>query len=442
MSHSKDPDFTRSKQLFERAKRVIPGGTNSAARTMVYGVYEGLSLEYPKFISRAIGSHIYDVDGNDFIDYHLAFGPIILGHAHPTVNGAVKNQMDKGVVFGIDHESELELSEKIVKHVPCAEMVGLMNTGSDVTSTVVRISRIHTGREKIIKFSGSYHGWHDWATMGGSFGGGVSVHPGVPKGIVGSTIVLPWNDLEVVEKSMVNQGHEVAAIITEPYMFNGGVIPPEKGYLVSLRKLTKEYGSLLIFDEVITGFRLGLSGGQGMLGVTPDLATFAKAMANGYTISAFTGSREILEPLTGRAWIGGTYNSNPIGTSAALATITELEKEGNWAHLYSIGKSLMKGVEDAMKDNGVQGIVQGPGPGLSIFFTPKERIIRPEDVDAPFHPHVMRSVIFYREMIKRGCFMHPSRIGRVYVSAAHTEEDIQKTIDAAGEALKAAANIR
>jgi glutamate-1-semialdehyde 2,1-aminomutase len=409
---------------------------------MVYGVYEGLPLEYPKFIAHASGSHIYDIDSNDFIDYHLAFGPVILGHAYPAVNDAVKLQMDKGVIFGINHESELELSEKLVKHVPCAEMVGIMNTGSDATSAAVRIARIHTGREKIIKFSGAYHGWHDWSTIGGNFGGGVTIHPGVPKGMIGTTIVLPWNDLEIVEKVMVNQGHEVAAIITEPYMFNGGVIPPEKGYLQGLRKLTKDYGSLLIFDEVITGFRLGLAGGQGMLGVTPDLATFAKAMANGYTISAFAGKKEILDPLTGRAWVGGTYNSNPIGTSAALATIKELEKEGNWSHLYSVGRGLMKGVEDAMKDSGIQGLVQGPGPGLSIFFTPKERVVRPEDIDAPFHPHIMQSVIFYREMIKRGCFLCPARIGRVYVSVAHTEEDIQRTIEAAGEALKAAAKIQ
>jgi len=443
----KKPGFEKSFELFERARRVIPGGTNSAARGIVSsGVFDGFPIEYPRFVKEAKGSHFTDVDGNQFIDYHLAFGPVILGHANPVVNSAVKEQLDRGVVHGLNQEVEVELSEKIAKHVPCAEMVRILNTGSDATSAAVRMARIYTGKDKIVKFEGHYHGWHDWDMPNlhlpsGYYVRGRYLEPGIPLSEMENTIALPWNDLEIVEKTLRRKGNDIAAVITEAYLFNSGVIPPEKGYLEGLRELTRQYEVVLIFDEVITGFRLGLSGAQGMLGVTPDLATFAKSMANGFTISAVAGRREIMEKVG--TVIGGTYNANPVCTTAALATITELENKRNHDHLYKMSGLLMNGLRDAVKDVAIEAVVQGPGPGFGLYLTDLERIRNPLELLAEKkHPHTRRNVVFHQGMVNRGVFIMPNARGaRVYLSVSHSEEDIQKTIEAAEESFEEAKKI-
>ncbi|MFB0523589.1 MAG: aspartate aminotransferase family protein [Candidatus Bathyarchaeia archaeon] len=444
----KKPNFGKSRALFERARKVIPGGTNSAARGIVSGgMFDGYPIEYPRFVKEAKGSHIVDVDGNQFIDYHLAFGPVILGHAYPSVNEAVKKQLDIGVVHGLNHEVEVELSEKINKYVPCADMVRILNTGSAATSAAVRMARMYTGKEKILKFEGHYHGWHDWDMPNlhlpsGFYVRGRFLDAGVPLSELENVIPLAWNDLNLVEKTLRRQGNEIAAIITEPYLFNSGVIAPEKGYLEGLRKLTTEYDIVLIFDEVITGFRLGLSGGQGMLGVTPDLATFAKAMANGFTISAVAGKREIMEKVG--TVIGGTYNANPISTTAALATITELEKKESYDHIYRVSRVLMNGLRDAIEDVAIEAVVQGPGPGFGLYLTDLERIKSPLELLAEKkHPHTQRNVVFHQEMVNRGVFIMPNARGaRIYLSVSHTEEDMKKTIEAAEESFKEAKRIK
>ena len=446
----KKPGFEKSFELFERARRVIPGGTNSAARGIVSsGVFDGFPIEYPRFVKEAKGSHFTDVDGNQFIDYHLAFGPVILGHANPVVNSAVKEQLDRGVVHGLNQEVEVELSEKIAKHVPCAEMVRILNTGSDATSAAVRMARIYTGKDKIVKFEGHYHGWHDSSKPPppnlhlpfGYYARGRYLEPGIPLNEMENTIALPWNDLDIVEKTLRRKGNDIAAVITEAYLFNSGVIPPEKGYLEGLRELTKEHEVVLIFDEVITGFRLGLSGAQGMLGVTPDLATFAKSMANGFTISAVAGRREIMEKVG--TIIGGTYNANPVCTTAALATVTELEKKGSYDHLYKMSGLLMDGLRDAVKDVGIEAVVQGPGPGFGLYLTDLERIRSPLELLAEKkHPHTLRNVVFHQGMVNRGVFIMPNARGaRVYLSVSHSEEDMQKTIEAAEGSFKEAKKI-
>jgi len=443
----KKPGFEKSFELFERARRVIPGGTNSAARGIVSsGVFDGFPIEYPRFVKEAKGSHFTDVDGNQFIDYHLAFGPVILGHANPVVNSAVKEQLDRGVVHGLNQEVEVELSEKIAKHVPCAEMVRILNTGSDATSAAVRMARIYTGKDKIVKFEGHYHGWHDWDMPNlhlpsGYYVRGRYLEPGIPLSEMENTIALPWNDLEIVEKTLRRKGNDIAAVITEAYLFNSGVIPPEKGYLEGLRELTRQYEVVLIFDEVITGFRLGLSGAQGMLGVTPDLATFAKSMANGFTISAVAGRREIMEKVG--TIIGGTYNANPVCTTAALATITELENKRNYDHLYKMSGLLMNGLRDAVKDVAIEAVVQGPGPGFGLYLTDLERIRNPLELLAEKkHPHTRRNVVFHQGIVNRGVFIMPNARGaRVYLSVSHSEKDIQKTIEAAEESFKEAKKI-
>lgn len=442
-------DFKKSMKLHERALKVIPGGTNSAARANISsGMCENFAIHYPKVIERAEGSHIYDVDGNSFVDYNLAMGPVILGHAHPEVTEAVREQLLKGCIYGINNEMELEVSEKITRHVPCADMVLVMNTGSDATSAALRIARAYTGKQWIVRFEGHYHGWHDWSIFHNYSAARLDA-AGIPRSVQDGVILLPWNDLEAVQKLLVRRGHEIAAVITEPYMFNMGAIPPKEGYLEGLRKITSEKNVVLIFDEIITGFRLGLSGAQGMLGVTPDMATFAKALANGFPISAVAGKRDIMEHIRDpgetwgvKLWLAGTYNSNPVSMAAALATLKELEKEASYSHLYEIGKEIMRGISDVVEDAGVEAVVQGPGPGFTICFTELDEITNPNQIAAiPAYPHIKRAIIFFQEMLNRGIFVLPGRVGRMYVSLAHTEEDIDRTIQAAEESAKEAKNI-
>jgi glutamate-1-semialdehyde 2,1-aminomutase len=439
----------------DRAKDIIPGGTNSGARfVLARGIYEGFEVPVPSFIRRGEGAYLYDVDGNKYIDYNCAFGPIILGHANPAVNAAVKEQLDSGTLYGANTEIEIKLTEKFVKHVPCAEQVLLCMTGAEATSIAHRIARSYTGNEKILRFEGTYHGWHDWAmvytassvtgTYAKSLGQKVLGADGVPQRVIDDVFVIPWNDPEALEKLIRKHGHELASVITEAYQSNMGVIPPEKGYLELLRKLTKEYGIALIFDEVITGFRLGLGGAQEYTGVTPDFATFAKAMANGFPVAAVASSKKFMEPITTeRTWVGGTYNGNAVSTSAALATMTELEKFGSYDQLYARGKELMQGISDALKDNHIPGVVQGAGPMFSVFFTDLERIRFSREVQAirP-DPHLKRSAVYFREIIKRGVLFFPLRFGRVYMSFAHSKQDVQVAIEAVQQTMKEVKKIK
>jgi len=439
----KELSFEKSKQLFGRAVRVIPGGTNSVARTTIsLGKCEGYPIECPKFAEKAEGSHIYDVDGNDFIDYLMGFGSVILGHSHPKVKEAVTQQLERGFIYGINHENEVTLSEKIVKHVPCADMVLIRNSGSAANTAALRIVRAYTGKEKIVKFEGHYHAWYDWNIFDRYPAAKLSYF-GIPRSVLNDVIVLPWNDLGIVEDTLSRLGHEIAAVFCEAYEVNGGVIPPKKGYLEGLREITREQDIVLVFDEVITGFRLGLSGAQGMLGVTPDLATFGKALGNGFTISVVAGKRSVMEPETeARLWLGGTYNANPVTVAAALATLTELEKEGSYKHIYDMSGKIMKGFRDVIEDVGIEAILQGPGPVFSLYFTDFDEITSASQVAAiPAYPHMKRVTVFFQEMLKRGIFLSAFREGRISVSMAHSEEDANKTIEAAGEAFKEAKKI-
>jgi glutamate-1-semialdehyde 2,1-aminomutase len=436
--------FKKSAELYERAVKVVPGGTHSVARSAItFGTCEGFPIECPKFIEKAVGSRFYDVDGNSFIDYLMGYGSVILGHAHPKVKEAVKEQLDRGFLYGLNHENEIKLSEKIAEHVPCAEMALIMTSGSAAASAALRIARAHTGKEKIVKFDGHYHAWYDWNIFD-HYPAGSLIYYGIPRSAMNDVIVLPWNDLGIVEDTVLRLGHEIAAVICEPYEVNSGVIPTKKGYLEGLRKITQEHNVVLIFDEIITGFKLGLNGAQGMFGVTPDLAIFGKALGNGFTISALAGKRSLMEPIRNEArlWLGGTFNSNPVSVVAALATITELEKEASYKHLYGVSEKLMKGFRDVIEDNDIEAIVQGPGPVFSLFFTDQDEITSASQVAAiPAYPHMKRAAVFYQEMINRGIFMYPFRQGRTNLSVSHSEEDVNKTIEAAGEAIKGAKKI-
>ena len=441
----------RSMELLRRAQKVTPGATHSAARARDARARDQKHLQC---VAWARGSHVCDVDGNEYIDYLLAMGPIILGHAHPAVNEAVKKQLDRGTMHARNHESEIELCEKMVEHIPCAEMVRLLTTGSQATAAAVTIARLYTGKEKILEFLGHYHGWvgfhapgsHSMPTHAPAWGRQLETTwtwppRGIPLSEMSNTIAIPWNDLELAEKVLKNQGHEIAAAITEPLLFNGPVaIEPEKGYLEGLRRLTQEHGVVLIFDEVITGFRLGLSGGQGVVGVTPDLASFAKAMGNGFPISAVAGKREIMEEHG--TILTGTYNSNPVSTTAAVATITELEKEENYKHLYEVSQSLMKRFRGVFEEVGIEAVVQGPGPGFAIYFTDQEKVggrsYLSDEEKSMAYPHAQRMSVFVREMMNRGIWLGGALGGcaRVYVSVAHTPEDVERSVEAAWEAAR------
>ena len=437
-------NFDKSNQLLEAAKKVTPHGTHSWARIppltdRFEGRPEMPQMKYPKFISRASGAHLYDVDENDFVDYCMALGPVILGHAYPKVNDAVKTQMDSGVIYGLDHESEIELSKLLVKHVPCAEMVNLVVSGSDATAAALRIARAYTGKQKVVKFSGHYHSWHDWNRFDSILPSQLE-SSGIAKSAGHEIITLPWNDPDPVERLLKTRGDEIAAVICETLLGNWGCIAPKPGYLSLLRELTESENVLLIFDEVVTGFRVGIGGGQKMYGVTPDLATYAKAMANGFPIAAVAGKEEVMRV---KSMIGGTYNSNPVSTAAAIATIRELENESNYSSMAKRGERVIAGIRDAARDARIECVVQGVPTLFSIIFGTNEPVTRPEQIsETPFDPHVRRCAAFYQGMINRGVFNSPpGRHSRWCLSASHAGEEVDKTIEAAVGSMKDAAKI-
>ncbi len=443
-----EQSFKRSKELLTRAREIIPTGTNSGARSgIVNGNYEGFPLTLPSFIAKGHGPYIYDVDGNKFTDYHLGFGAILLGHGHPSISRAVKDQVDNGTSFALNTEGEVKLAEKFLKHVPCAEQVALTNSGSEACSLTVRLARAYTGKQKIVKFEGHYHGWHDWnmvgttVTMMGTpargFGHKAISAQGVAESVYDDIIVLPWNDQEALEKIIQRQANEIAGVIMEGYQSNWGQIPPEKGYLEFVRKITRENEITFIMDEIINGFRLGLGGAQAFTGVVPDLSPFSKAMANGLPTAAVAGTKKVLEPLASEhTYMAGTFNGNPICTSASLATFEELETQG-YSKIYENGKAIMAGMSDALADNHIPGVVQGPGPMWSIFFTDLEKITLTRQVYAiPVLPHIRRSAIFFQGLAKRGIFFNPARFGRMYLSTTHTEEDVQHMVEACQESMQ------
>ena len=427
----KELSFQRSKELYKQALEVTPHGRHSGARRTEDTAY-GYPIQYPIFFASAKGSHFTDVDGNEFVDYVCAQGPIILGHCHPAVNRAVAKQLDKADIFGHCNEEELALSKKLVKRIPCAEQVMIMQTGTQADFLATRLARAYTGKRKVVKFWGHYHGYYDWTFFDNIPAGRLaSMGMSMPE----DTMLLPWNEPDILEKTLEMHGNEIAAVICEAFLGNCVEIMPEPGYLETLRKLTKEHGIVLIFDEVITGFRLALGGAQEKFDVTPDLATFAKSLANGFPIAAIAGKKEIMEAPT---YIGGTFNGHPILCAAALATVNELEKPGVYKRIYDAGETIIAGIRDAIEDVKIEAIVQGLGCLFTIIFTDKEKIRYPHEFFNLGARYDRRVVTFYQELLNRGVFNHPSRGPRWHLTAAHTEEDASRTIEAAEAALKKA----
>lgn len=420
-----------SKDLISRARVHIPGGVNSPVRA-----FNGVGGE-PIFFERAEGACLYDVDGRSYIDYVGSWGPMIAGHARPEIVLAVREAAGKGLSFGAPCPAEVEMADRLCSLVPAMEMVRMVNSGTEATMSAIRLARAATGRNLIIKFEGCYHGHADSFLVKAGSGAltlGVPNSPGVPAAIADLTLTLPYNDLGAVTECLGARGQDVAAIIVEPVAGNMNCIPPVEGYLEGLRSACDQHGCLLVFDEVMTGFRVALQGAQGLYGITPDLSTFGKVIGGGMPVGAFGGKREFMQLVapSGPVYQAGTLSGNPVAMAAGLANLDLICGDGFFERLtYQTGK-LVTGIKQAADQAGVPFKTTQVGGMFGLFFTDAERVVNFAeagncDVDA------FRA--FYHLMLDQEIYLAPSAFEAGFVSSAHTDEDIEKTIAAASEAF-------
>lgn len=427
--------YEKSRQLFERACKSMAGGVSSHFRMA--------GAPHPLFFKQAKGTRIIDVDNNEYLDFTLSQGPLILGHSHPQVLQKVCDEMEFGQLFAGQHLVELELAEKLQELIPCADLIRFSNSGSESVQAALRLARGYTGRKKYVKFEGQYHGWFDNVL--------ISQHPskeaagdfnlpekvletqGQSQNVLDEIIVLPWNDLEAVERAFEQWGEEIAAVITEPIMCNNGCIEPLPGYLQGLRDICDKNGAILIFDEIITGFRLGLGGAQKYYNVIPDLATFGKAMASGFPVSFLAGKRHIMEFIaTGKVMHAGTYNSNNPSIAAAAATVEILENDADlYERIQSLGLRLQSGLKKAAEENGHDILLSGPGQITHLGFTKCQKLINYRNC---LEFDGAKYAKFTKELLDRGIRV----IGRGiwYISAVHTEVDVDEAINVAAEVFR------
>jgi len=422
--------MTNSQTIYERAARVIPGGVSSANR-----------LVDPNIVfSRAQGAYIYDADGKRYIDYHAAFGPPILGHAHPEVNARVAETMARIDLVGIGaNELEIQLAEKIVQHLPSAERVMFANSGSEATFAALRLARAATGRRKLIKFQGCYHGHHDAVLMNvisaaDKIGKQDLLSAGMTPEVVDDTIVLPFNDVEEVAQTIQEQGKQIAAVMLEPIPHNIGCVMPRPEFLQALRDLTQRNGIVLIFDEVITGFRHGLGGYQKISGVTPDLTTMGKAIANGFPLAAMAGRADLMEHCRpgSDVFYAGTFNAHPFSVAAALATVEILERPETYKHLFGLGDRVRDGLREIFKRHNVEATIAGFG---SVFV---EYFMNPpvNNYTDLLRNDAKKFVAYRKKLIERGIYELPMNLKRNHISLSHTAKDIDETLAAADAVLK------
>ena len=424
---------TRSKTLFDAAQQVIPGGVNSPARA--YGPVGG----DPLFIVKGEGARIVDADGRSYIDFVGSWGPLILGHAHPEIVAAVNAAAAGGTSFGAPTEIEVKMAQLVSEMVPSVEMVRMVNSGTEATMSAIRLARGHTGRNKIVKFEGCWHGHADsFLIQAGSSAltMGAPSSPGVTPGTAVDSITVPFNDLEAVEKAVVENRDEIAAVIVEPVAGNMGVIPPELGFLQGLRDVTTEMGIVLIFDEVITGFRVSQGGAQELYGVTPDLTTLGKIIGGGLPVGAFGGRREIMSdisPLGKMVSQAGTLSGNPLAMTAGYETLRRLQEPGVYEALEAKAQALETGILENLKALGLKYQTNRVGSIMTLFFT--EAPVASFDAANACDQDLFAR--YFREMLNRGVYLAPSQFEAAFVSLAHSNADIDETIKANYEALKA-----
>ncbi|OKY79126.1 MAG: Glutamate-1-semialdehyde aminotransferase HemL [Candidatus Methanohalarchaeum thermophilum] len=420
-------EFNESKELFKEAKRYLAGGVNSPARA-----YD----PFPIFMEKAEGTKIYSTKGKKFIDYSLAFGPQIVGHKHPKVKEKVLDQIEKGWAFGTSTELETKVAKKIVNRYNSIDKIRTVNTGTEATMTAIRLARGYTGRDKIVKFEGGYHGSHDSVLV--KAGSGASTHgapdsPGVPKDLAKETIVAPWNNKEKIKEIFKKEGDNIAAIIAEPIFGNAGCIPPSDGFLDLLRDLTKENDSLLILDEVITGFRVSKSGAQGYFDIDPDITTLGKIAGGGFPIGILGGHEEVMSEVSpeGDVYQAGTFSGNPVTMAGSLATLEVLEEENVIEEANENGEKIRAKLRQEL--NEYPTLVQGISSMFSFFLTNQETVRSYNDVqECDFDLYEK----FHRELAKKGTYFPPSQYEISFVSHKHTEEEIDQTVDSIKKVLE------
>ena len=424
--------LTKSESLFAEAQKYIPGGVNSPVRS--FRAVGGT----PPFIARGQGSRVWDVDGNEYIDYLGSWGPLVLGHAHPAVVSALKRAAEGGTSFGAPVEQEVELARLICQALPSVETVRLVNSGTEACMSAIRLARAFTGRDKIIKFAGCYHGHADGLLVkagSGALTHGIPTSAGVPESYAKETLVADFNDLASVERLFESYPAGIAGIIVEPVAGNMGVVRPAEGFLEGLRSLTRDNGALLIFDEVITGFRVGPHGAQGLYGVTPDVTTMGKIIGGGLPVGAYGGRREIMEMVAplGSMYQAGTLSGNPLAVGAGIATLTELRKPGMYEQIDRLAQRLASGLAEVFQKLEVPSTVNRVGSMLTGFMNagPVNSLATVEESDAALYGR------YFHAMQERGVYIAPSQFEAGFVSTAHTEEDIDQTIAKAEEALAA-----
>ncbi|MGH9320332.1 MAG: glutamate-1-semialdehyde 2,1-aminomutase [Vicinamibacteria bacterium] len=423
----------KSEELFRESCRYMPGGVNSPVRA-----FRGLDLA-PRFIVGGRGSRIRDEDGREYIDYIGAYGPLILGHRHPAVMEALERVLEHGTGFGAPTALELEMARKVSSIMPSVEMVRMVSSGTEATLSAVRLARAATKRDGILKFEGCYHGHGDSFLIragSGALNMGVPDSPGVPGALASLTFIARYNDLDSVARILDAQPEKIAAVVVEPVAGNMGVVPPAVGFLPGLRELCDRSGALLIFDEVMTGFRVSRGGAQELYGIASDLTTLGKVMGGGLPVGAYGGRRDLMEQVapSGPVYQAGTMSGNPLAMSAGLAQLATLEELNAWDRLEASGAHLERGLVEIRSERGLPFAVNRVGSMLTLFFTDGE--VR--DFESATRSDTGRHAVFFREMLERGVHLPPSQYEALFVSLAHSSHDLDRTLEAARASLEIA----
>jgi glutamate-1-semialdehyde 2,1-aminomutase len=431
---------SRSQQLFERAQQSLVEGVNSPSRG------KATYSPGPVFLERGRGSHVWDADGNEYVDFMMSFGALIHGHAHPNLVSVVSEAMAEGSHFAAATSAEVEAAERFCRMVPSAEVVRFTNTGSEATMLALRLARAHTGRTKFLKFEGHYHGWYDPFLLNAHGHPPEQLGPpenparipdseGIPRATFDDVVLASWNDVAVLERVMQKHGRELAAVITEPIMANMGCIPPREGYLQRLRELTRDFGALLILDEVVTGFRYAPGGCQEYYGIQPDISTFGKALGAGFPVGAVAGPRAILDRMRwseGMVLHYGTFNGHRLTMKVVAANLDLLSRNDTYRDLHAIGDEAIRGLREVFHRHKVKAIVQGFGPMFQIYFTEREAIHDYRDYCT--YVDTARYSRFVHRLLERGIYMTPSNGLHWIISTAHTEADVAALVEAADQA--------